>query len=158
MNTGVETIKSADQAEQALAKVLQWLRDSKKLSPAVCECVKNTVSTMYGYKLGWSKLSESRILKGLIKRLKKENPKAKKELRLDWRLSTLWKYLRSQRTPQHLSWKDLTGKCIVLARVFGRLRITEVEQLDAEETEPTEEGWEFTVWLKGGAEPTVIMR
>jgi hypothetical protein len=157
LNTRVETIQSADQAEQALAKVLQWLRDSKKLSPTVCEGVKSTVSTMYGYKLGWPKLSESKILKGLIKRLKKESPKAKKELRLDWRLSTLCKYLRGQRTPEYLNSKDLTGQCIVFAKVFGRLRITEVEQLDAEDTEPTEEGWEFTVWLKGGVQPTVIM-
>ena len=50
----------------------------------------------------------------------------------------------------------LVRVCVVLARLFGRLRHTEISQMDAEATNPTPAGWNFVVRLKGQADLTEI--
>jgi hypothetical protein len=44
---------------------------------------------------------------------------------------------------QSLDWTVLVGKCVCLSRIIGRLRFREIEQMDADESDPTEKGWEL---------------
>jgi hypothetical protein len=48
------------------------------------------------------------------------------------------------------------GKTIVLVRTFGRLRFTELENLDAEAGEPDANGWSFITTIKMHADPEVV--
>jgi site-specific recombinase XerD len=51
----------------------------------------------------------------------------------------------------------LIGVTIILVRVFGRLRFTELESLDAEATEPDERGrWRFVTTIKLHRRPNQI--
>jgi integrase len=51
---------------------------------------------------------------------------------------------------------ELVRVAVVQARLLGRLRHTEVIQMDAEATDPTPTGWSFVVRLKGGTDLTEI--
>jgi hypothetical protein len=65
-------ITAAEQAEQVLARVLLWLRNERphelggQLSMSVCEGVRGAVCVMYSYRLNWARLTESRVLKGVM--------------------------------------------------------------------------------------------
>jgi hypothetical protein len=156
LNIDPRTIDSFEKAEQAILKVVHWLHDVMGKSPSVVSDTVSTVGVMYGYKASLSKLSASKALRSAIKVMKRRKPKVRRELKLNWKLADLWRHFRSQGVPEDLVWDDLVCKCVCLARVFGRLRYTEIQQLDAEEREPTTEGWEFVVMLKGRVEATVI--
>jgi hypothetical protein len=153
----VDSITTSERAEQAIVRALRWLRTEKKLSPGVVSKVRSAVCVMYSYKLEWKgTLSSSRVLNGVLKVMKRRNPKIKKDLDLDWELKDLLRYCRNQLPPDKLSWTELLNKCICMCRIFACLRYTEMEQMDAEATEPTTDGWEFVLMIKGKGELSVI--
>jgi hypothetical protein len=104
---------------------------------------------MYGYNTAWKRLTESRPLKSMVKNLRQQKPVIHRQLQLPARIGKILQHMRTLLSPDRLSREVLFQVCVVLVRLWARLRHTEVWQTDVEATEPTETGWNFVLRLKG---------
>jgi hypothetical protein len=152
------SINSTSKAESAMLQVGRWLANKrpKPLLPSVIENVAGAVGVMYGYNTNWKRLKESRPLRAMVRRLKWQRPKIVRPLTLPVPIVKVWRYIRSQLPSHEKERKVLVRVCVCQARLLGRLRYTELAQLDAEETDPTPSGWYFIVRLKGHPDLTEI--
>jgi hypothetical protein len=148
----IESITSVEKAEKALARAMHWLKEKANLNPSVIEGVKSSVSVMYGYNIEWRRLSESCLLKAMVRTMKMIEPRIRRGVMLNWDLRLMWRYIRGKSVIARLSWDDLMEITVVLVKVLGRLRYTEMEVLDSEETEPEENGWRLLTRIKGDIE------
>jgi hypothetical protein len=157
------TIDTLQKAEAAMIAVGRWLAKSRRadgkldtLAPTVVENVKKAVGVMYRYNSSWGHLSDSRALRAMIRNLKMKKPRIIRPLRLPVTIVQVWRYLRTLPPAHRKTRADLVRVAVVQARLLGRLRHTEVIQMDAEATDPTPMGWPFLVRLKGGTDLTEI--
>jgi hypothetical protein len=152
----VRQLTTYSQVERTMLSVLRWLRREKQLSPSVCADTKNGVSVMYSYMSEWPRLTVSKPLCGLIKTFWMEAPPTKQQLKLNWHLVQLLRYLRTLPSVEYLEWDILMSVTICIVKIFGRVRYTEMEMLDAEQTEPNSTEWNFEVQLKGRKHKEII--
>ena len=152
------TLDTAAKAERALMHACRWLATSRPepLSPSVVETAKNAACVMYSYNTAWTPLAHSRPLRAEIKRLKMARPKVVRPLRLPLPIVKIWRYLRQLPPSRKKNRITLVRVCVCQARLLGRLRYTELAQLDAEASDPTPTGWRFSVRLKGRPDLTEI--
>jgi hypothetical protein len=157
------TINTLQKAEAAMLAVGRWLAKNRRtdgkldtLAPTVVENVKNAVGVMYRYNSSWGHLSNSQALRAMIKSLKIQKPRIIRPLRLPFAIVQVWRHLRTLPPAHRKTRADLVRVAVVQARLLGRLRHTEIIQMDAEATDPTPTGWSFLVRLKGGTDLTEI--
>lgn len=136
------------EAERSVLRALRWLKVNTNLSAAVIRHVKSTVCVTFSYQTAWPRMTASSILRATLFAQQKRNPTVVRPLQLDWTIKDMWRHYRQLPPLGRLPWDTLVSKTIVLTRVFGRLRYTELEQLDAEATEPDAKGWRFVTQIK----------
>jgi hypothetical protein len=152
----LDSLRTYVKAEQSLLKALRWLKNEKGLTVGVVKHVKSSVCVTFGYNTTWQRMTTSTTLRAATKTIQKRNPVIRRALQLNWDFKPLWQYYRSLPPPHLLAYKTLVGKTIVLVKVFGRLRFTELMPLDAERDEPHAEGWDFVTLIKMHTDPEVV--
>ena len=143
--TSLTTVRAA---EDSLIKAMRWQKTNTKHSAAVVENMKSAVCVTFGYNSEWPRLTSSSAVRATIKAIRREAPVINQKLKLTWHISQLWQYYRSMPPLPRLTWYDLIGKTICLVSVYGRLRITELEPIDAETEEPLHAGFPFVTLIK----------
>jgi hypothetical protein len=165
LNINPVTLNSAALAENALVRALRWLREERRddkgrpahLSASVCSHVSSAVCTTFAYISSWPKLTGSTSLRATLRAQQRADPVVERDVELSWELAQLWRFIRALPPMARLPWLMLIGVTIILLRVFGRLRFTELDQLDAEATEPDASGrWRFVTLIKLHRRPQQI--
>jgi integrase len=165
LNINPTTLTTAALAENALIRALRWLHKQRRddngltanLTNSVCGQVKSAACTTFAYITPWPKLTSSPSIRATLRAQQREDPTVEQDLELDWEIAQLWEYIRKLPPLIQLAWLTLIGVTIILVRVFGRLRFTELAQLDAEATDPDEQGrWWFVTLIKLHRRPQQI--
>jgi site-specific recombinase XerD len=144
-----KNITTYEELVKTASEVISWAADNGA-KIFWLKAIRTALSVLFNYRLD-KELTDSAQVKSLMRACELEQPKIKKPLQLNWKLSDLLNHIRLMPPNARLTYGKLQRKCIGLVMIFTTARFSEMEQfkVNAQEPKGKEKSWRFIVRIKG---------